>query len=130
LIVLASTSAASQTTPAQRAAFEVASVKDNLSESGGGTIAPRGDRFVATNIPLRGLINFAYAPPAGVLLSSQIIGGPDWTNTTRFDIEAKMDVSAGAIPRAQLQLMLLHSHRGPRTEIGTIKGDAGCRRDR
>ena len=97
---------ASQTTPA-KPTFEVASVKENLSESAGGTIAPRGDRFLATNIPLRGLINFAYAPPTGVLLSSQIIGGPDWTNTARFDIEAKMDVSAGSIPRAQIQLMLL-----------------------
>ena len=104
---LASASLASQTSPAKRPTFEVASVKESLSENGGGTIAPRGDRFVATNIPLRGLINFAFAPPAGVLLSSQIIGGPEWTNSARFDIEAKMDVSAGAIPRAQLQLMLL-----------------------
>jgi uncharacterized protein (TIGR03435 family) len=103
----ASATLASQTTPVKRPTFEVASVKESLSESGGGTIAPRGDRFVATNIPLRGLLNFAYAPPAGVLLSSQIVGGPEWTNTMRFDIEAKMDVSAGAIPRAEIQLMLL-----------------------
>jgi len=91
-------------TQVPRLTFEVATVKPTISESGGGTIAPRGDRFMATNVPLRALIHFAYAPSTGPFLDAQIIGGPDWTKTDRFEIQAKMDGTS--IPRSQIQLML------------------------
>ena len=92
-------------TPAKKPSFEVVSIKRNLSVQQGGGGGPRGDRFVLTNMTLRQLLNFAYRPQKGNLLNQQIIGGPDWTNTDRFDIEAK---SGGTppIPYDQIQLMV------------------------
>jgi uncharacterized protein (TIGR03435 family) len=63
-------------------AFEVASVKRNLS--GEGRFEQRllpGGRYVATNIPLRTLIMRAYR-----LLEFRLSGGPAWINTERYDI--------------------------------------------
>jgi uncharacterized protein (TIGR03435 family) len=63
----------------------VASVKRNAS--GGNFVQLGGDpggRFTATNVPLRVLIRQAYQ-----LQDSQIVGGPNWINTDRFDIIAK-----------------------------------------
>jgi uncharacterized protein (TIGR03435 family) len=65
-----------------RSAFEVASVKRNLSGEGRiyQTLQP-GGRYVAINIPLRMLIMRAYR-----LLEFRLWGGPDWINTERYDI--------------------------------------------
>src|SRR5207249_5795119 len=52
--------------------------------------------FRATNMTLRELMLFAYAPWAGFrdgLASpdNQIRGGPDWMDTDRFDVAARAD---------------------------------------
>jgi bla regulator protein blaR1 len=44
--------------------------------------------FVATGVTLQRLIQMAYH-----LQDSQITGGPDWLNSAKFDIEAKLDDS-------------------------------------
>jgi len=71
--------------------FEVASVKPN--RSGPGPIrlgfAP-GGRFMATNVTLRMLIGVAYGAPR-ILPDFQILGGPKWLESERFDIVAKAD---------------------------------------
>jgi uncharacterized protein (TIGR03435 family) len=70
-----------------RAMFEVAAVKPNKSGPGPVRIQTSpGGRFVATNVTLKNLIQFAYR-----LQSFQVVGGPDWLNTVRFDIAAKGD---------------------------------------
>ena len=51
-----------------------------------------GGRFNAVNVPLWDLIRQAYS-----LQRSQLVGGPDWLQTARFDIVAKAE---GDIPRA------------------------------
>jgi len=59
-------------------------------------------RFAATNIPLKVLITNAYQ-----LSFYQVVGGPDWVSTDRFDIAAK--VPDGAPPeqtRAMLRTLL------------------------
>lgn len=72
--------------------FEVASIKPNNSGSGAVGIGMRpGGFFTATNVPLKLLIRQAYR-----LQDFQILGGPSWINTDRFDIEARAE--AGAIP--------------------------------
>jgi bla regulator protein blaR1 len=74
-------------------AFEVASVKPNKSRDGerGLDLAP-GGRFTATYATLRDLITLAYQLPNGHLRhDSQIVGGPRWINSDRFDIVAKAD---------------------------------------
>jgi uncharacterized protein (TIGR03435 family) len=67
------------------AAFEVASVKQNIQTSPLGSMAQQqGGRFAATNIPLRQLILTAYQ-----IQPAQLIDAPDWSRTERFDIDAR-----------------------------------------
>jgi uncharacterized protein (TIGR03435 family) len=64
--------------------FEVATIKPNKSGGGVGIgIGPDG-LFDATNASLSMLIKFAYD-----LHSRQIVGGPSWLETERYDITGK-----------------------------------------
>lgn len=94
-----------QQAPAQKPAFDVASIRPNTSASAGGGAGPRAGGFFAKNATVRALIQYAYAPPNGLFLAAQIIGGPNWTQTDHFDIEAKTG-TAGAVPIEQTKLML------------------------
>jgi|HubBroStandDraft_1064217.scaffolds.fasta_scaffold113087_2 uncharacterized protein (TIGR03435 family) len=85
---------------ANQLAFEVASVKPskntaspNLTE-----FAPGGQRFTATNTPLRLLIMIAYDVNV-----RQFSGGPGWLNSEFYDVEAKAEHPAS---REQVCLML------------------------
>ena len=72
-------------TPANPA-IEVASIKANTSGDPRIVLQVQaGGRLVGTNVPLRALVTFAYQLPPG----SQIVGGPPWVNSDRFDIVAK-----------------------------------------
>ena len=77
-------------------AFEAASIKRNNDGVGITTmgIAPNG-RFVARNVPLRDLIAYAHgnSDPFIPLPTSRVIGGPDWVDRERFDIEAVPNAS-------------------------------------
>ena len=64
--------------------FEVASVKANRTGAPGGSFVMPPGRFTASNLPLRVLIANAYQ-----LSFFQLVGGPDWAGTERFDIAAK-----------------------------------------
>jgi bla regulator protein blaR1 len=78
--------------PGSAPAFEVASIKPNRSGSLGiGIDIPGGDRFTATNVPLRELIRFAYD-----VQDVRLIGGPDWIRSERFDVVAKAEGRVGA----------------------------------
>jgi uncharacterized protein (TIGR03435 family) len=66
-------------------AFEVASVKLNASGAPGIDIDTQpGGRVTITNATLRNLITFGYR-----IQDSQLVGGPDWARTARFDVVAK-----------------------------------------
>jgi uncharacterized protein (TIGR03435 family) len=85
--------------PAALPHFEVASIKPNPSPSLRHVlIPPKGGRFSTNGASLRLLIQNAYG-----VESFEISGGPDWMNTTGFDIEAKAE---GSPNRAQMWLML------------------------
>jgi uncharacterized protein (TIGR03435 family) len=97
---------AQQTTPTT---FEVATVKANKSGDTNGMLRRMpGGRMTATNMPLRQTIVFAYQ-----LAPYQLVGGPGWISTDRFDIVAKIDgdpqpVAPGAgIDPMQLALQAL-----------------------
>lgn len=67
--------------------FEVASVKPN--RAGGGQVSigiQPGGRLTATNVTLRELIRLAYQ-----VQPFQIVGGPSWLTSDRFDIQAKAE---------------------------------------
>jgi len=93
-------------TPGQRLSFEVTSIKPNNSGRDGGGAVHRGDRFVANNVTVKDLMFFAYSPRAGRLFSEQIIGGPIWSNTDHFDVEAKADAGGRAVPIEPMRLMV------------------------
>jgi len=51
-------------------------------------------------------VQLVYRSPAGVLLREQMIGGPVWLETDRFDIEAKIVGDTRAISSQQTWLMV------------------------
>jgi uncharacterized protein (TIGR03435 family) len=93
--------AASTPTPAPFV-FEVSTVKLNNSGSDSGShTGMNHDRFTATNVLLKTLIQYqAYGIP-----EPRILGGPKWLDSQRFDIEAKLDPATldrlKALPRDQ-----------------------------
>ena len=101
VIALAAVAVAVPLLTAQQAQFEVASVKLHTSaDQRMMMVAQPGGRFVAMNIPLRMLIRTAYQ-----LQDDQIVGGPRWLATDRFDIEARAEDTGAAI-HPQLLAML------------------------
>jgi uncharacterized protein (TIGR03435 family) len=68
--------------------FEVASLKPSLPGARGGGIRPAEGamRYVANNYPIKGMIMVAYRVRA-----DQIVGGPLWLDTDRYDMEAKAE---------------------------------------
>jgi len=79
--------------------FDVASVKANTSGDPGASFGGRpGGQVVVRNNTLRNIIRNAYG-----LQDFQIVGGPEWINSDRFDIVAK---AADDAPPAQMLLMV------------------------
>src|SRR5579883_2375267 len=113
--------AASQGT--EKTTFEVASVKPNNGSTAGGYIRPSGGRFTASNITLKNLILYAYSAQDDFFLEQQVIGGPDWMDKDRFDVDAKAEDTGQAVTREQMSKMIqslledrfrLNVHRGTR----------------
>src|SRR5437773_7180452 len=102
----------SQTSPGKKLSFEVISIKPSapLNSSGPRTIGggARGDRYTMGSSTLRMLLQSAYQRPAqtGPVAPIQIIGGPSWIDSDRYDIQATADCSGGALSREQTQLMV------------------------
>jgi uncharacterized protein (TIGR03435 family) len=79
--------------------FEVASLKPSQPGGRGGIRpAPGGERYLATNVPLKLLITVAYR-----VKPDQVLGGPDWINTDTYDMNAKAERPSTA---EELHLML------------------------
>jgi uncharacterized protein (TIGR03435 family) len=79
--------------------FEAASVKPNTSGDPGGSFGGRpGGQLIITNYTLRNIVRNAYG-----LQDFQIVGGPDWFDSDRFDIVAK---AANDAPPAQMIQMV------------------------
>jgi uncharacterized protein (TIGR03435 family) len=102
----------SQTSSNPKPSFEVVSIKPSAPLGGGGPIrvggGARGDRYTMSNANLRMLLQQAYsknsnAGPGGQV---QLIGGPSWMDSDRFDIQATADCSGGVLSREKLQLMI------------------------
>jgi uncharacterized protein (TIGR03435 family) len=92
--------------PEQKLKFEVVSLKANKSGIRNRSIGAAGGRFVATNVSLRGLLDYAYRTRSSGLLDSQIASGPAWLDTDRFDVEAKPEGDGRPIPVEQMQIMV------------------------
>jgi uncharacterized protein (TIGR03435 family) len=70
--------------------FDVAAIRQTLTTRGRPRIisSPSDGNFTATNATLKLLLEYAYGLP-----QTQVIGGPNWINSIRFDIQAKTSAS-------------------------------------
>ena len=106
LCALATSSAWGQTGPPADLRFEVASIKPNASVSTaiGSVRFQPGGRYTASNIPLDIFVEQAF----GLRQMSLLIGLPDWTASSKFDIAAKasIDTPTDAQQRTLLQTLL------------------------
>jgi uncharacterized protein (TIGR03435 family) len=96
-LTLAAASSVAQTT--RQARFETSSVKINETRAPLRLIIGPGNRVSATRVFLRQIIWTAYG-----FDRLQVVGGPDWIDTARFDIEAV--APAGITDRPTLLNML------------------------
>src|SRR3954463_15214773 len=77
--------------------FEVATIKVNKSGENNQLIRRQpGGRVTVTNMPARFLIVFAYQ-----LAQFQLIGGPSWAATDRYDMVAKLEGNPDFPPPGQ-----------------------------
>jgi uncharacterized protein (TIGR03435 family) len=96
LTAISLTSQASAQTPSQSSApdtptFEVAAIKLNNTGDGNSGTNFNGRIFTATNVSLKHLLTGAYD-----ISPSRILGGPKWLDSSRFDIQAKLDEATAA----------------------------------
>jgi uncharacterized protein (TIGR03435 family) len=102
----------SQTASSPKPSFEVISIKPSAPLGGGGPIriggGTRGDRYTMNAATLRMLLQQAYSKPgnAGPGSQVQLIGGPGWMDSDRYDIQATANCSGGVLSREQVQLMI------------------------
>jgi bla regulator protein blaR1 len=84
--------AAVQVPGASQLSFEVASIRPNNSENRSSDFSTNATgRFNATNVTVKSLLITAYK-----LQEYQLVGGPPWLGTDRYDIVAKPEEKASA----------------------------------
>ena len=84
LITIASPQSAGSTDASFR--FEVATIKPASPDARGNSINNRPGIFEVRNGSVRSLVQYGYS-----IHPAQVIGGPDWINSDRFDITAKLE---------------------------------------
>lgn len=100
LCFIVAMAALSATLPAQTPSasrepvFEVSVVRVSKPDVQNSTLNLGEDRLQAQNLTLQSLLQFAYKLSSGS--DDQIIGGPKWMKSTRFDLEAKLDAETAA----------------------------------
>jgi uncharacterized protein (TIGR03435 family) len=87
--------------PAPRPTFEVASVKPSAANCNGPgrNSGPTPGRLELPCVPVRPLIRSAYGAFTGDQIAAramQVVGGPAWLDTDRYDISAKADGTPSA----------------------------------
>jgi len=88
-----------EATGAGRPVFEAASIKRNVTVSDQASVRTQpGGRLTVNNNSLRNIVRNAYN-----VQNFQIVGGPDWINTDRWDIVAKAESD---VPPPQLLIMV------------------------
>ncbi len=80
--------------------FEVATIKPTKPDERGTYITVQGTGLVVVNFSLNDLVKFAYN-----MQDKQIVNGPDWMTTAKWDINAKPD-TPGQPNTKQLQTMI------------------------
>lgn len=94
----------------RRPSFEVASVKQNLSDERRSFGAQPGGRLVVRNMAVKDLIAAAFEmAEIQALIPERILGGPEWIDSERYDIAAKatadFQFAPGGPPRDMLLML-------------------------
>jgi uncharacterized protein (TIGR03435 family) len=93
--------------PAAPPAFEVATIKLTDLDFGGMLVNFRGDTFSARGYTLTDLIGYAYN-----MDNRQIVGGPKWSDSKRYDIVGKVEAASAPAPgKTKLMLQALLAER-------------------
>jgi uncharacterized protein (TIGR03435 family) len=101
-MIVAFSCGASAQTQAVPTKFDVATIKPNAEDDNRFALRPLpGGGLSAIGVPLKMLIMQAYN-----LKAFQISGEPDWVNTSRWDIEAKVEGFSGRLSQAQAGTLL------------------------
>ena len=96
--------AQSQSASTAVVAFDVVSIKPNLSATALPRAGFRPGRFEAVAATAQDLITMAYTGDQ-MLRRSQIVGAPRWTETERFDVIAQIDGAARGTPDRMLLML-------------------------
>jgi uncharacterized protein (TIGR03435 family) len=99
--------------PTKRLAFDVVSIKQNLStgqRTGPPQFGPTPDGYRMTSMPLAAVIAIAYPPATGggIIMPDHVLGLPDWATQQRYDIDAKVteeDMAQWQKPAAQTAML-------------------------
>src|SRR5262245_47531495 len=113
LIVLGAPLMFSQSTDPGRPSFEVATIKPNNPDGRQMMITRPGGRLSIAGATVRMLVAAAYR-----VRDFQVIGGPNWINTDRFDIEAKAEDGAN-IRYGQTGLLMMQNLLADRFQLKT-----------
>ena len=74
--------------PAAHPSFDVVTIKPNDSGHPGHGFTLRGDHILTINTSVVDMLCFAYG-----ISNKQIVGGPEWMGTEKFDIDGKADIA-------------------------------------
>jgi len=86
-----------------RSSFEVVSIKPNSSRSASASSSYRpGGVYIATNVSLKFMVTEAYG-----IQDFQLLGGPDWIDSDRFNVEAKPEAGTLSTDYTRNQLLAL-----------------------
>ncbi len=97
VLVLAASRAEAQA-PDQLPSFEVISIRPRTSDRPPSPIPNAPDRFGRPNVSVSQLMEYAYD-----VRDFQILGGPGWLRSDRFEVSAKAET---AVSQAQMRLMV------------------------
>jgi uncharacterized protein (TIGR03435 family) len=105
LVLLSGAAPTAQNNVTKPSQFDVASVKQNRTLDAARRLSLSPTGFNATNVTLKELIRAAYGLQA-LAASSQIVGGPNWIDSDRFDVAGRIESGSSATPPAQVLVMV------------------------
>jgi uncharacterized protein (TIGR03435 family) len=105
LVVLSGAAPTAQNNATKPSQFDVTSVKPNRTLDAARRLSLSPTGFNATNVTLKELIRGAYGLQA-LAASSQIVGGPNWIDSDRFDVAGRVESGSSATPPPQVLVMV------------------------
>jgi uncharacterized protein (TIGR03435 family) len=106
MLLAAATGAQAPATTSAQPRFDVASLKVNIANDGIAFDQAQKGRYTIRGFTLAWLLRSAYR-----VQEFQIVGGPDWINSERFDIEATYAETPGGPSQTNLMLRTLLAER-------------------